>query len=83
VALVDQLTRRSAVSAAATFGEPMINVVQARSELAALPGDSLVIPKAQYAQMLTELETGQHARRALTNLQSFLAIAASTSGAPV
>lgn len=82
MALVDQLTRRSAVSAAAMLGEPMINVAHARSQIAALPGDALVIPKAQYAQMLNELETGQHARRSLTKLRSFIAVAASRAGAP-
>jgi len=60
----------------------MINVAHARSAIASLPGDHVALPKAQYAQLLAELETGQRARRTLTNLRSFVAVAASTSGAP-
>ena len=82
MALVDQSTRRSAVSAAATRGEPMINVAHARTAIASVPGDVVAMPKAQYAQLLAELETGQHARRALTNLRTIVAVAASSSGAP-
>ncbi|MEG8052086.1 hypothetical protein QP185_00260 [Sphingomonas aerolata] len=42
----------------------------------------MAMSKSQYAQLLTEIETGQNARRALTNLRTIVAVAASTSGAP-
>jgi len=74
--------RRSPVWAAASSGEPMINVAQIRSAASASPGDIVGVSKAQLAELLTEIEIGQRARRALTNLRSLTAIAASASGAP-
>lgn len=82
MALVDQLTRRSPATATATCGEPMINVAHARTAIASVPGEIVAMSKSQYAQLLTEIETGQNARRALTNLRTLVAVAASTSGAP-
>jgi hypothetical protein len=60
----------------------MLNVAQIRAAVAASPGDAVAMTKGQIAQLLTEIEIGQNARRALTNLRSLTAIAASASGAP-
>lgn len=60
----------------------MINVAQYKAAIASLPGDAIVLPRTQMAELLLELEIGQNARRALTNLKSITAIAASASGAP-
>jgi len=60
----------------------MINVAQSKAALAAMAGDVVAMPKSQMAELLAELEIGQHARRALTSLKTITAIAASSSGAP-
>ncbi|HEX8419457.1 MAG TPA: hypothetical protein VF638_05530 [Sphingomonas sp.] len=60
----------------------MINVPHAVAALAAVPGDHVVYSKAQAAQMWAEIEVGQRARRALTNLKTMTAVAASAAGAP-
>lgn len=60
----------------------MINVAQARAAMAAAPGDTVAFTKAQAAQMFSEIEVGQNARRALCNLRTMTAVAASAAGAP-
>jgi hypothetical protein len=60
----------------------MINVAQIRSAALASPGEVVGLSKAQLAELLAEIEIGQQARRALTNLRSLTAIAASRAGAP-
>lgn len=63
----------------------MINVAHARAALDAMTGDAVVTAKAQMAEMLTEIELGQRARRALTNIRSIttvLAIAANDTELP-
>lgn len=60
----------------------MINVAQSRAAVAAMHGDIVAMTKAQFAELLAEVEIGQNARRALTNIRSVVAIAASASGAP-
>ena len=60
----------------------MINVAKSRTALTGLKGDIVALTKAQMAELLDEVEIGQHARRSLTNIKSVVAIAASTSGAP-
>lgn len=58
----------------------MIDVAQYKIEIAALPGDSIIVPRAQIHELLAEVETGQRARRALSSLKTMAAIAASTTG---
>lgn len=82
MALVGSIIRRSLALATATSGEPMINVAQARAALLAAPGDTVAFSKEQAAQLLAELEVGQKARRALSNLRTMTAVAASAAGAP-
>jgi hypothetical protein len=53
----------------------MINVAKYKADLAALPGDKLIVPKSQMDQLLDELATGQEAKRALTSLNIFAAMA--------
>lgn len=60
----------------------MINVTHARMHLDALRTETAVFSKAQVAEMLHEIEVGQQARRALTNIKMIVGIAASTVGAP-
>lgn len=58
----------------------MINVAQVRAHIEATQGEILGVPKLQLIEMLAEIEVGQHARRALTNVRSIVNIAASVSG---
>jgi hypothetical protein len=59
----------------------MINVAQVRAHIEATQGEVLAVPKLQLIEMLAEVELGQHARRALTNVRSLVNIAANVSGA--
>lgn len=59
----------------------MINVPLARAALSSAPGDQVIYSKAQMAQLLAEVELGQIARRALVNLKTVTAVAASAAGA--
>jgi hypothetical protein len=60
----------------------MINVAHARAAIEAAPGDIVGLSKGQLAQLFAELEIGQRARQALTNLKTMTAVAASSAGAP-
>lgn len=59
----------------------MINVAQIRAHIEATQGDVLAVPKVQLVEMLAEMETGQHARRALKNIRSLVNISANVAGA--
>ncbi|NYD91411.1 hypothetical protein [Sphingomonas melonis] len=59
----------------------MINVAQTRAQIEAIEGEALIVPKQQLFEMLSEVELGQHARRALTNVRSLVNIASSVSRA--
>ena len=48
----------------------MINVQKALAAAATMPGDIVSLTKAQYAELLGELDAGQKAHLALVNLQS-------------
>ena len=48
----------------------MINVQKALAAAATVPGDTVSLTKAQYAELLGELDAGQKAHFALINLQS-------------
>jgi hypothetical protein len=60
----------------------MINVEHYEAAIAALPGENIIVPRAQIRQLLAEVKVGQHARRALTTLKTAVTVAASQSGAP-
>jgi hypothetical protein len=59
----------------------MINVAQFRAALSSVKGDTFAIPQEQMTELLAEVERGQHARRALTNIRTMVNLAANTSGA--
>ncbi|WP_242140850.1 hypothetical protein [Sphingomonas sp. TREG-RG-20F-R18-01] len=60
----------------------MINVAHTKAALAALEGDTIALPKAQVAQLLDEVESGQRARRALINIKTIIAIGANAASVP-
>lgn len=60
----------------------MINVAKSRKDIAAVDGEVLAVPKTQLLQMLAEVEVGQHAQRALTNIRSMVNIPGDPSRAP-
>jgi len=55
----------------------MIDVAQYKAEIAALPGDSLIVPRSQMDQLLSELENGQIAKRTLRRIHTITAVSAS------
>lgn len=58
----------------------MINVSLALADVLSAPGDRVVYTKEQAAQLLAEVDLGQRARIALTNLKTQAAIAAAKAG---
>lgn len=59
----------------------MIDVPQARAAIAAVDGDHVAYSKEQMAQLLTELEEGQQAKREAARLRA--AVGAALLSAPV
>ncbi|QCB42218.1 hypothetical protein E5673_08220 [Sphingomonas sp. PAMC26645] len=55
----------------------MIDVAQYKAEIAAIPGNSLIIPRAQIDELLNELETGQIAKRTLRRIHTIAAMSSS------
>lgn len=59
----------------------MIDVAQYEADIAALPGDNLIVPRQQIHQLLAEVKSGQAAKRALNGISTFTALAVGTSAA--
>lgn len=55
----------------------MIDVAQYRAEIAAISGDSLIIPRAQINELLSEVESGQIAKRTVRRIQTIAAMSSS------
>jgi hypothetical protein len=55
----------------------MIDVAQYKAEIAAIPGDSLIIPRTQINELLAELENGQIAKRTLRRIHTIAAMSTS------
>ena len=60
----------------------MIDVAQYKAEIAAIPGESIILPRTQVQELLAELEAGQIARRALSRIRTISLISSSVSGLP-
>ena len=58
-----------------------MNAQAAKAAVLAAPGGHVMYTKEQAVQMLTEVEIGQRARRALSNLKTLAAAAANAAGA--
>ncbi|RZF64290.1 hypothetical protein EWE75_12145 [Sphingomonas populi] len=58
----------------------MIDVARAKAALDAIDGEKVVLTKAQYAEMLTEVSRGNAARILLTNARSIMSAGALAAG---
>lgn len=58
----------------------MINVAKAIAELEAMDQDEVLVPKAQYAELLSEVALGNVARLRLTNVRSIVNAGAGAAG---
>jgi hypothetical protein len=60
----------------------MIDVAQYKTEIAAIPGDAIILPRTQINELLAELEAGQIAKRALRRIATISGLTGSMVGAP-
>ncbi len=57
----------------------MIDVAQYKAEIAAIPGDSLIVPRSQMDQLLAECENGQIAKRTLRRIYTITGVSSFVS----
>jgi len=58
----------------------MINVPRALAALHAIEGEQVVLSKAQYSEIMTEVARGNAARMTLTNARSIMSAGALAAG---
>jgi hypothetical protein len=55
----------------------MIDIAQYKAEIAAIPGNSIILPRMQMDELLAELEAGQIAKRALSRIRTIATLSSS------
>jgi hypothetical protein len=55
----------------------MIDVAQYKAEIAAIPGEQIILPRTQINELLAELEAGQIAKRALSRIRTISTLSSS------
>jgi hypothetical protein len=58
----------------------MIDIAQYEADLAALPGDNLIVPRTQMQQLLAEAKSGQAAKRLLSSINTIASLGAGMQG---